>query len=313
MTGELAKLIAAEVTREIPTPVRDFASALAADAKGAATAVLFYGSNLRTGSLDGVLDFYMLVEKLAAWPQRSIATLANRLLPPNVEYREHMVDGLRLRAKVAVMTPSQFVAATRFESFDTTIWARFSQPVAIAWTRDAAARTDVVALLTRAVSTAARWAAFLGPSHGKPACYWRALYAATYATELRVERTTRSDEIVAHAADRYARLLEPAWRVAGVNFATEAGEVRPGVTMQERKRTRRIWALRRALGKPLNVTRLVKAAFTFQGGAAYLAWKAERHTQIPIDLTPWQKRHPILAAPRILWRLWRLWRQGALR
>lgn len=310
MTAELTHLIAAETAQEIPVPVRDFAATLAADAKGAVTAVLFYGSNLRTLSLDGVLDFYVLVEEIGAWPQRRLAKLANRLLPPNVEYREYLTGTLRLCAKVAVMTPSQFAAATRFRSLDTTIWARFSQPVAIAWTRDAVATTNTIALLTGAVATAARWAAYLGPGHGEPAAYWRALYAATYTTELRVERSVRSDEIVRHAADRYVRLLEPAWRAAGVDFLKEAGELRPRIVAEERKQAQRLWALRRAAGKPLNIARLVKAASTFKGGADYLAWKAERHTQIPIDLTPWQKRHPILAAPRILWRLWR---QGALR
>jgi hypothetical protein len=208
------------------------------------------------------------------------------------------------------MTPHQFAAATHFASRDTTIWARFSQPVAIAWARNAAARADTVALLTSAVTTASRWAALLGPERGTRADYWRALYAATYATELRVERAARSDEIVTHAADRYARLLEPAWQAAGVSFVEEAAGVKPKIEGAERERARRLWTARRLIGKPLNIVRLVKAAFTFKGGAAYLAWKAERHTHIPIDLTPWQKRHPILAAPPVLWRLWR---KGALR
>ncbi|MEO0643323.1 MAG: hypothetical protein AAFY47_07910, partial [Pseudomonadota bacterium] len=54
--------------------VRAFAEALAHEA--GALAVLFYGSNLRTGSLDGVLDFYVLLpgdarEEPAIWPRVS--------------------------------------------------------------------------------------------------------------------------------------------------------------------------------------------------------------------------------------------------
>jgi hypothetical protein len=310
MKDALSDLIAAESAREIPAPVRAFAAALAAHANGQAAAVLFYGSNLRSGDLDGVLDFYVLVDNLRAWHRRRIAALANRLLPPNVEYREQSVAGLSLLAKVAVMTPRQFAAATRFASLDTTIWARFSQPVAIAWTRDAAAHSDTVGLLANAVTAASRWAALLGPERGMAADYWRALYAATYAAELRVERAARPDEIVHHAAGRYAKLLKPAWRAAGIAFSEDADIVTPGVTKQERVRARRGWALRRMLGKPLNIARLAKAAFTFQGGAAYLAWKAQRHTQVELRLTPWQQRHPILAAPRVMWRLWR---RGLLR
>ena len=311
MNNALTDLIAAETASDIPAPVRAFAAALAArtDSK-AAMAVLFYGSNLRTGDLDGVIDFYVLVDNLRAWRRSYVAALANRLLPPNVEYREHSVAALSLRAKVAVMTPRQFAAGTRFKSHDTTIWARFSQPVAIAWTRDADAQAHVVSLLTEAVKTAARWAAPLGPKRGTPNDYWRALYAATYATELRVERSSRSDEIVAHAADRYARLLERAWCAAGVAFTRRADEIEPQITAADRRHARRAWMVRGLLGKPLNIARLAKAAFTFKGGATYLAWKVERHTRTPLDLTSWQKRHPILAAPRVLWRLWR---QGVLR
>ncbi len=304
MSEALADLIAAETARNIPLPVRAFAAALAEGTNGNTVAVLFYGSNLRTGDLDGVLDFYVLIDSLSAWHSSIAAAIANRALPPNVEYREHKIEPSALRAKVAVMTSRQFAAATRFSSYDTTIWARFSQPISIAWVRDAEAHANMVSLLTGAVATAARWAALLGPERGTAGEYWRALYAATYAIELRVERTSRSEEIVAHAADRYARLLEPAWRTTHMEFTGDANNLKPQVGTGERTRARRAWAVRRLLGRPLNVARLMKAAFTFKGGAAYLAWKIERHTKTPLDLTPWQKRHPILAAPRVLWRLW---------
>ena len=51
------------------------------------------------------------------------------------------------------------------------------------------------------------------------------------------------------------------------------------------------------MGKPLNVARILKAAFTFDGAARYAAYKVERHTGIEIAVTPWRERHPFLAAP----------------
>ena len=51
---------------------------------------------------------------------------------------------------------------------------------------------------------------------------------------------------------------------------------------------------------------LIKAAFTFEGGASYAAWKIERHSGRKITLSPWQRRHPVLAGllllPQLLWR-----------
>ena len=73
----LAERIAARLSATVDPAVADFARALA-DAAGA-RAVLFYGSNLRTGSLEGVLDFYVLLpgtEEPAIWPTVSLLICA---------------------------------------------------------------------------------------------------------------------------------------------------------------------------------------------------------------------------------------------
>lgn len=60
MTPSLAGRIAAALAAPVAEPVRAFAERLAQAA--GARAALFYGSNLRTGALDGVLDFYLLLD-----------------------------------------------------------------------------------------------------------------------------------------------------------------------------------------------------------------------------------------------------------
>ena len=49
--------------------------------------------------------------------------------------------------------------------------------------------------------------------------------------------------------------------------------------------------------------RLAKASLTFAGGADYIAWKINRHAGTDIELKPWQRRHPLLAAISLLPRL----------
>ena len=56
--------------------------------------------------------------------------------------------------------------------------------------------------------------------------------------------------------------------------------------------------------------RLAKASATYAGGAEYIAWKINRHAGTTIELKPWQKRHPLLAAISLLPRLLR---SGAIR
>jgi hypothetical protein len=52
------------------------------------------------------------------------------------------------------------------------------------------------------------------------------------------------------------------------------------------------------------------ASFTFAGGADYIAWKINRHAGTKIELTPWQRRHPLIAAISLLPQLLR---SGAVR
>jgi hypothetical protein len=237
--------------------------------------------------------------------------LANRLLPPNVGYFEGEVAGQILRAKYAVMSLAQFQRGMSTSALDTTLWARFSQPCIGAWVRSEADRKVVAHALSHAVMTAARWAAELGPSSAEASDYWRALFGRTYGTELRVERTGRSDDIVDRDATRYAALLPLGWTAAGIPHEVSAeGRFTPEVDEAARRRAARRWARRQFLGKPLNMLRLLKAAFTFDRALDYVAWKVERHSGVRIELTPWQRRFPLLAAPGLYWRLRR---RGVLR
>lgn len=314
MNEELHALIGAELRRQVPPAVTALAQGLAARARGGAVAVLFYGSALRDEALDGVLDFYVLVERAADWPQSRAAAWANRILPPNVGYLEEgaAVTGNRpLRAKYAVMTLGQFRRAMSIRRIDTTLWARFSQPCACVQARDAAAFAAVCDAICNAVVTAARWAASLGPPAADAATYWRALYQRTYAAELRVEATARAVDLVAQDAPRFTRLLPLAWRAGGVAFSTDVGDrMAPAPDSAERAIAETRWQRRRRLGRLLNLLRLLKAALTFENATDYVAWKVERHSGLRIEPTAFQRRHPLLAAPALYWRLRRL---GVLR
>jgi hypothetical protein len=301
MSATLRELVARELAAPAPAFVTTFAGALA-HAVNEAQAVLFYGSALRTGDRDGVLDFYVLTK---ADPSR-----AGRWLWPDVGYREFADAQGVLRAKVAVMSLDRFRRAVAGAGMDTTLWARFVQPAVLAWSdgdRSSDAVTDAIAA---AAATAARFAAALGPDEGEAEAFFAALFRQTYAAEFRVDRSGREKVILAADASRYARLLPLAWDAAGIAWSSQAGTLRPVLSSADRGRLRRAWGLRRALGRPLNVARLIKAAFTFEGAARYAAWKIERHTGVPVAVTPWRERHPILAAPGVLWRLARARRKA---
>jgi hypothetical protein len=309
--SELAALIEAELCEASPSPVAALAAQLASRARGGAAAVLYYGSTLRTAALDGLLDFYVLLDRTTDWPGSRLAALANRLLPPNVGYVEGTFDGVALRAKYAVLTLAQFEARVADRSLDTTLWARFCQPCRRAWRRSDGDGQRVTAAISRAVVTASRWAAAHGPAQARAEHYWSALFARTYATEIRVEKSDRSQGIVVADAQRYATLLPLAWRADGLPFETlPNGVLHPTLDGNARRELQRRWTSRELWGKPLNLLRLSKAAFTFDGAMDYVAWKVERHSGVRIDVKPWQRRFPLLAAPGLYLKLRR---QGVLR
>lgn len=292
MSRDLAACVGAALSRQVNPAVAAFAARLAGEAD--AQAVLFYGSNLRTGELDGVIDYYVLT-----------GGPAETGLWPRVSYREWDHEGRILRAKIATMTLAKFAAACRGESRDTTIWARFVQPSALVWARDQAAREAVAGALQHAARTAARLAVALGPASGTEREYWGALFRQTYKAELRVEKPGRENSILDLNPAHFAGLLPAALAADGTRFAVEGEGLVPDMPHFQRRAILSWWARRRRLGKLLNVARLVRATRTFEGAGRYAAWKVERHTGVKVEVTPWREAHPILSAPAVLWKVWR--------
>jgi len=292
VSGALAARLAAALDHPLDPAIAAAAQRLGEE-RGA-LAVLFYGSNLRTGLLDGVLDFYVLLpgsREKGLWPR--------------VSYREWDHGDSCLRAKIATMTMATFAAAAAGETLDTTIWARFVQPCAVAWSRDGEATRQVLAALEASAVTAARLAVAVGPARGSEDEFWRALFRATYRAELRVEPPGREEEILSANRAHFEGLLPLALSRAGLPFAQDRAMIEPRLDPAVRRQIRRWWARRRRLGKWLNAVRLVRATATFRGGMRYAAWKVERHTGRPVKVTPLREKFPLIAAPAFLWQLWR--------
>ncbi len=284
--SELVLRLEAELASPPPAAVIALAAALADPGRDAA--ILYYGSTLRTGDLSGILDFYRLTHRAH---RRGVRAVVEQLLWPEVSYHEVTVAGVILRAKVATLPLAAFRRAAEGRSLDTTIWARFAQPTQRVWSADAASAAAAAQACAAAVVTAARYAARFGPDQGPAGAYWLALFRRTYAAEFRIETAERADAVIAASLDRYAALLPLAWHEGGVAFVEQDGALHPD------KGNLPGWTLPNLLGKPLNMARILKAAFTFEGAARYAAYKVERHTGIEIAVTPFRERHPFLAAP----------------
>jgi hypothetical protein len=291
----LIRLIHEEIEVSLAPSIAAIAEAARHRHGEAIAAVLAYGSCLRDGVTEGrVVDLYLLSEDYRGSCQGAVMRTLNRLLPPNVYYLEAPFEDRTVRAKYALVSLPHFERLVSPSTLHPYFWARFAQPTALAWVRDQEIRERVVAALARSVSTLIGEARPLLAPGATSQQLWVRAFSETYRTELRAERPGRAAELYGTHAARYDRIAEVLSSEAAMAGGRVAGR----------------WRHRRLLGKVLSVLRLMKAAFTFQNGAAYIMFKIEQHSGVSIPLTPWQQRHPILASTTVFWRLYR---KGAFR
>ena len=276
-------------------------------------AVLLYGSYLR-GKRDTLLDFYVLLTDLrGALPP--VQAWGNHWLPPNVYYLSlpALESGQALRAKYATMTLAQFEAAmSRFHSY---FWSRFTQPTGLARARDEDNAQRVAAAMVSGLHTLAdEVAPLLHPGSSgtrfSSRDFWQRALSLTYGCELRSEAPEKITSLYEHHTRHFDELLavyagEPEAAIAPAGGGRYT--VRPSAPP---RRAARRWSLRRLQGKTLSVLRLIKAATTFDDPLDYLLWKIERHSGIYLAPTERQRRHPLIFAWPLLWRLYR---RGAFR
>lgn len=299
----MTKIVAEEAKVPIPPGMSAIAEAARARHGQGIAAVLGYGSCLREGDDRGkVVDLYLLPDHYRSVYPNPLMRAANAILPPNVFYLETPFEDRVVRCKYAIVSLGQLERLVRPQTFHPYFWARFAQPTAIVWARDEQTEQRVVTALARSVSTVIREAAPFLPADVPSRDFWIRAFSETYRTELRAERPGRSIHLYETHAARYDRILD-AWREANGPEALIADR------RSDRDNEGR-WRRRRYLGKVLSVLRLMKSAFTFHDGPAYLMWKIEQHSGVKMTLTPWQRRHPILASPTLFWRLYR---KGAFR
>ncbi len=286
--SDLEALIERELDAPTPAAVQAIAEAARQQHGPGIAAILFYGSCYRDGVVeDRLVDLYLLADDYRSAHTNRLSAWANALVPPNVYYLETEAEGETVRAKYALLTLDQLAAKVGRGTDNPYFWARFAQPTGLVWCRDdGVTRQRVVEILGRAVRTTFAAARALTHDMAASEALWTMIFVETYRTELRAEKPHRAAEIYQSAKDRYDRITRAL--------------IKEGIEPQQHA-----WARTRRRGKLLSVLRLMKAAFTFTAGADYLAWKIERHSGTAIELTDWQRRHPILASPPILWRLLR--------
>ena len=279
----------------------------------AVSAVLFYGSCLRKKNvIGGVLDFYAIVDSYRSAYGRSWLALANAVLPPNVFMVSVRRGSQEAHAKYAVLSREDFARGVTGATLHSIVWARFCQPSRLVYARDDAAREAAARNSAEAAVTMVRTAMALAGVRGErdldPEALWQEGFRATYGTELRTERPETIRELFAAAPERYAKVTalaaaELAARGDIVMPAAEASPLRVVVDPAWSSELARRWRRRTPRAKVVYFFRLIKSAFTFGDWLPYALWKLGRHTGVSVELTPLQRRYPLIFGWPVIFRL----------
>jgi hypothetical protein len=302
--------VARQSARPVAPALHRLCERMTARFGSAVAGVIFYGSCLRSGKpTGGLVDLYVIVDRYAVVYDSYPLRWLNALLPPNVFYHESAdAGGGTLRAKCAVLSLRDLELGTS-RWFHSYLWGRFAQPVRLVYARDEAARDRIERALATAVVTLLKRTLPCLPQRFDSAECWQRALALSYTAELRPESPQRAAELVRHDLPDYRRRTAAASGVLGM-AAENGDEYINRISARARFAPSWSWRVRRGQGRVLTVLRLMKSAFTFENGVDYALWKLERHTGVALELTPRQRRYPLLFG----WSaLWRLLRQGTLR
>jgi hypothetical protein len=313
--SQLISIVSRESDRQASSAVRILINEILARHGEAGVAILFYGSCLRTGDeFEGLVDLYLLVDDYRAAYKSRWQALFNSLLPPNVYYLEIEFEGQVLRTKYAVLSLADFQKGTSRRWFHSYLWGRFCQPTALLFARNDQVTELVQNGLGQSVLTFIRRVLPRINTEFNARQLWRRGFELSYRAELRAERPEKRARLFDAAPEYYEEITRIA--VDAIEYPMEIsddkGPIRYCSQIPERVRfvSRFAWRLRSVQGKLLSIMRLFKAFFTFEGGVDYILWKINRHSGVTVDVEPRLRRHPMLAA----WVLsWRLYRRGGFR
>ncbi|GJL62946.1 MAG: hypothetical protein NPIRA04_16000 [Nitrospirales bacterium] len=315
ISPELQQLVHGQDAENVPDSIHALSEALLTRHSDAIQAILFYGSCLRSDSdIEGIVDLYLIVDSYRAMYDTTFLAVANKLLPPNVFYIEVPFQDRKVRAKYAILSLTDFQRSTSMKWFHSYFWARFAQPTKVLYAATPQVEQKIYTALAQAIMTFLTRTLPQIPPSFDALTLWKTGLSLTYRAELRTEKPGRIKQIVEANRDYYQQTADAALPQLSPQITVDLSVQPPCFQAHYSSAIHQLntvtWLLRRGQGKVLSVLRLIKGLFTFQGGVDYILWKIERHSGVSIELTPHQRKHPLLASPVVFWKLYR---KGAFR
>jgi Mitochondrial matrix Mmp37. len=312
----LITIIRQKTSRDAPPGIKALIEEILARHRDAAQAILWYGSCFRKGDdSNGIVDFYLVVDKYRHAYRRHSYAFLNKLLPPNVFYFEiPYEEGVR-RCKYTVFSFRDFQQGATMHWFRSYLWSRLAQPMGLVYARNNHVAEQVYTTMAQSLLTfITRVLPLMPPQQFTSRELWCTGIALSYAAELRAERRDKLTDLFDAAPRYYEELTRAAMDTVSYSVEAMSGNhawrYRTSIPALTRISSRVMWALRRLQGKTLSILLLVKGLYTFQGGLDYVLWKIERHSGVRIQIDHRLRQIPLVGVVVLFWRLYR---RGAFR
>jgi len=269
------------------------------------SAVLVYGSALWKGVRGATSqpDLIAIVDSFRGWRRGTLDSLWGGMLPPTV-YRLRAGDAY---AKLCVVTSAQLLRQTSVAAKDLHLAGRLSKRVALVWSRDEAARRQVVSAQAASLRTMARLVLNRFPGEVELDAFLLALLGLSYQSEIRIHEPGKVQALFSAEAAHYravGRALLVGLGAVPLDAAATRFRLAEGSAAPEAE-TRRL--LRRSRRRAY--LRWPKYLATYDGWLDYLLAKLARSGS-PVTLTERQRRHPFIFALPVLVRMYRTRRVG---
>jgi hypothetical protein len=294
---------------------RSLVEALAQVAGDSLRAVLLFGSRLVNAEpspfsaydlvavVDDYLPFYRRLHAAGFHPRSPrLLTLLARLLAPNVISFDPSLPGGEI-AKVMVLTFDDLERALSPRARDHFLRGRLVQSTKIVLAGDASVQGALEALLAGARRDVLRWAGPWLPESFNALELARRMLEVSYAAEVRPEAGGRALAVFGAQTS----FLEQAYREVLQDAAREGLVVELPRSPRSQPRWRLAtppsvwsalaWRLYFARSKVRATARWLKHVLTFNDWLTYIQRKVERRTGVRVELTPLERRLPLL----LLW------------
>lgn len=305
------------LTRGLDAPVSPRAKRLTETlARGfgpATVALLHYGSHATSSDArpESAHDFLAIVDNYGSAYRSLAATVGthysafrgstlNRFLAPNVIAVADSSASPPLLAKVAVFSRADFCRASSLDAPDHFVLGRLFQPVGLAWARDAASRAVVERCVLQARAASFWWGRPYLPNQFDVETYCRVVLSTSFGAEIRPEHMDR----VAALLDAQRTTILPMYAALLAWLAREGGVLE----QTETEAGRAVFADRRPPGRwdrfrssvyfrrsKLRATlRWVKYIALYENWLEYVLQKVARRSGVAIELSPRERRWPLI-------------------